>query len=273
MTSFKQILAVHGTPRSGTTWVGQIIDSSPEVRYKYQPLFSESFKDRIWVRSSKEDILRTFEEIYNKKDEFLDRKKQKHQGIHKRFSKKDSKPDYLAVKHVRYHYLIPHLLKTLNNILVIGIVRHPCGVLNSWRKAPREFLPQHDFRKNWRFAEDRTDFKPEEYYGFHKWKELTKMFLEMEKRFPNRFYLIRYENLVKYPLEESQKLFDFCNLFFSKQSEKFLNESITFFNDDIYSVYKGGKKVDDWKDEMDEDIIQTISEELEGTEFQRFLND
>jgi hypothetical protein len=37
-------------------------------------------------------------------------------------------------------------------------------------------------------------------------------------------------------------------------------------------VYKGGKKVDDWKDEMDEDIIQTISEELEGTEFQRFLN-
>ena len=271
MTSFKQILALHGTPRSGTTWLGQIIDSSPEVRYKYQPLFSDSFKDRIWVRSSKEDILSTFEEIYNREDEFLDREKQKQQGIHKRFVKKHLKPEYLAIKHVRYHYLIPHLLKTLNNIIVVGIVRNPCGVLNSWRKAPREFLPEYDFRKNWRFAEDQTDFKPEEYYGFHKWKELTKLFLEMKKRFPNRFYLIRYENLAKNPFEETDKLFQFCNLSFTLQTKKFLNETTSEYQEDTYSVFKAGKNLYDWKDELDQDIIRIVVNELKATEFESFL--
>ncbi len=271
MTSFNNIISVHGTPRSGTTWLGQIIDSSPETRYKYQPLYSDSFKDRIWVRSSKKDILKTFEDIYNKKDEFLDREKQKSQGIQKQFDQKKSIPQHLVIKHVRYHYLIPHLLETLNNIFIIGIVRNPCAVINSWRKAPREFLPEHDFNKNWRFAEDRTGFKPEEYYGFHKWKELTKMFLEMKAKFPNRFYLIRYENLVKNPFEETNKLFNFCKLQITQQTKKFLNETISEYQENTYSVYKAGKNLHDWKNELNQNITRAILDELKTTEFEPFL--
>ncbi len=60
---FKNIISIHGTPRSGTTWLGQIIDSSPNVRYKYQPLFSDSFKDRIFVRTPKKDVLKFYDEL------------------------------------------------------------------------------------------------------------------------------------------------------------------------------------------------------------------
>ena len=272
MTSFNTILSIHGTPRSGTTWLGQIIDSSPNVIYKYQPLFSDSFKDSIDLNSSKKDMLDVFEKIYKRTDDFLDREKQKEVGIHKRFMQKHERPEYLAFKHVRYHYLIPYFLKQLDNIKVIGIVRHPCAVLNSWRKAPREFLPHHDFMKNWRFAEDRTDFRPEEYYGFHKWKELSKLFLEMEKKFPEKFKLLRYESLVKFPFEETHKIFYYCNLTFTPQTEYFLRESTSSFDGDTYSIYKGGKKIDDWKEELDHKIINTVYTELEDTEFSHFLD-
>ncbi|MFW6046522.1 MAG: sulfotransferase family protein [Candidatus Woesearchaeota archaeon] len=271
MHSFKKIVSIHGAPRSGTTWLGQIIDSSPEIRYKYQPLFSESFKDAINVGSTKKEMLETLENIYLKEDEFLDREKQKKTGIHKRFPQKKEQPPYLAIKHVRYHYLIPHFLNTLENIKVIGIVRHPCGVLNSWRKAPREFLPEHNFYDNWRFAQDRSHFRPEEYYGFHRWIELTKMFLEMQKNFPEKFKLLRYENLVKFPAEETQKIFYFCSLPYPQQTEEFLNESTSLFDEDTYSVYKGGKKLDDWKEELNYEIIKTVYRELEDTEFKDFL--
>ena len=36
-----------GVARSGTSWLGQIFDSSPEVRYSFQPLFSYEFKNRV----------------------------------------------------------------------------------------------------------------------------------------------------------------------------------------------------------------------------------
>ena len=41
---FDRIISIHGVPRSGTSWLGQILDSSPKVRYKFQPLFSYAFK-------------------------------------------------------------------------------------------------------------------------------------------------------------------------------------------------------------------------------------
>ncbi len=268
---YKNVISVHGTPRSGTTWLGQIFDSSPLVRYKYQPLFSDSFKDRITVRSGVPEIRDFFEEVYNRNDEFLNRTKQKQKGIHKDFKEKLDNPPFLLIKMVRYHYLIPVFLESLDNIKVIGIVRNPCGTLNSWRKAPREFLPEHDFRKNWRFAQDRSNFRPEEYYGFHRWKELTMMFMVMKERFPEKFTYVRYEDLFAKTGEITRELFSFCGLKMAKQTLEFIRESRSFHQEDLYSVYKGKKKMNDWKGELDESIINEIYDELRGTEFERFL--
>ena len=40
-------VAIHGVPRSGTTWLGSIFDSSPNVIYRNQPLFSYAFKSYL----------------------------------------------------------------------------------------------------------------------------------------------------------------------------------------------------------------------------------
>ena len=45
----------------------------------------------------------------------------------------------LAVKKNRYQSFIAPMLRKVPELRVIGLVRHPCAVLNSWRKNSKEF--------------------------------------------------------------------------------------------------------------------------------------
>jgi len=270
--SFKNIISIHGVPRSGTSWLGQIFDSSPDVRYKFQPLFSYAFKDDIHLNSNKFDLMKFYTKIYNYTDSFLDQKDKKEAGLYSTFSEKKSIPPFLITKMVRYHYLIPHLLETLENIIIIGIIRNPCGVMNSWKNAPREFLEGWIFKNEWRYAQSMNRFRPEQFFGFNKWKESTKLFLEMKKKYPKRVYLVKYEDLVKNPVKQTKELFDFCGIDLSEQTTSFINASTSFEQKESYSVYKGKKDVGDWKEQFDDEIKNSIFKELNGTEFEEFLN-
>ena len=56
-------IAIHSVPRSGSSWLGQILNSSPKVCFRFQPLFSYAFKDYLNEKSSQEDIMTFFEQI------------------------------------------------------------------------------------------------------------------------------------------------------------------------------------------------------------------
>jgi len=269
--SFNKIISIHGVPRSGTSWLGQIFDSSPEVRYKFQPLFSFAFKNEITLNSDQKELMKYYTRLYNYKDSFLDQEDKKIKGVYPDFEKKEVLPAAVVTKMVRYHYLIPHLLKKLNNIYIVAIVRNPCAVLNSWQNAPKEFLDQWKFQDEWRFAQSMNQFKPEQYYGFNKWKEATKLFLEMEKEYPDNFHLLRYEDLVKMPLEISKELYEFTDIEWNDQTEEFLDKSTSISQKDKYSVYKGKKDPRDWEGKLDSEIVDKIYSELKDTEFEEFL--
>ena len=49
-------IAIFGAPRSGTTWLGQLFNSSPNTLYRYQPLFSYEFKDYLSESNTKQNI-------------------------------------------------------------------------------------------------------------------------------------------------------------------------------------------------------------------------
>ncbi|MCH8903438.1 MAG: sulfotransferase [Bacteroidetes bacterium] len=266
-----KILSIYGVPRSGTSWLGQIIDSSPAVTYKYQPLFSNSFKDRINVRSTREEIIQFFNELFEYEDDFLDRVKEKQKGIYPIFKVQNNNPDTLAFKMVRYLYLIPRFLAEFDEIKILAIVRHPCGHLSSWKNNPMEFMEEWNFEDVWRFGQSKNEYKPEEYFGFHKWQEATKMFLEMKDRYPDKFYLVKYEDLFKDPVNESKKIYEFCKLEFHRQTNDFIAESLSKYEDHPSSVFKANKKVDDWKENLEQKIIDKVLNELKGTEFEQFL--
>lgn len=271
-TPYKQVIALHSNPRSGSTWLGQLLDSAPSVRFKYQPLKSRTFHGRINDSSRPEEVRRFFADLYHHEDDYLDQNIHKDQGIVPRFKVKEQNPDTLVFKHVRYHYLVPFFLEHFEEVKVIGIVRHPGAYLNSWRKAPKEFLAGWDFDEEWYFAPSYNRYRSGEYYGFNRWKEVASMFLRMRAWYPERFHLLRYEHLVAAPREKLGEVFEFCGLPLTSQTLRFLEESTHKTVQDDYSVYRGNKNVRDWENELPIAIQKQIENELQGSALEQFLH-
>ena len=268
----KKIVSIHGVPRSGTSWLGQIINSHSAVAFRFQPLFAYRFKDKIDIHSNSNEINTFLEELYNvTDDDFILNKKEIAQEIYPAF-KKDSSPDLLVMKMVRYHHLVEKLLKEIDQIKIIGIVRNPCAVINSWFKAPREFNKEWDPLEEWRYATKKNKGRPEEFYGFEKWKVVASMFLDFKKRFPQKFYLVRYEDLVNGPYKETKLLFDFIGLEIQDQVSEFIMNSQASYNDNPYSVFKRPDVKDRWKFELNPFITKKIINELSGTKLGSFLS-
>ncbi len=268
---FSRVVAIVGAPRSGTSWLGQIIDSCPNVRYRYQPIFSYAFKDAVDEDSSPEEYQEFFEGIYKSEDDFLCQKERKERGIYPVFKNKNEEPDVLAFKMVRYHHLVPDMIEYFDFLKGVGIIRHPCAVINSWLSTPKEFPDDAEPKEEWRHAECRNEGNPEEFWGFEAWKEVSDIYMELEERHPDQFTILRYEDLVDDPIEKTRGLYDFLDITYTDQTEDFLKKSQQEHEEDPYAVYKDKKVKKKWRWELDEDIKDEILEELENTRFERFL--
>jgi len=269
METLKEIIVIAGAPRSGTSWLAQIIDSCPSVRHRFQPIFSYAFKNAVSLESTKDEFNQFFTGIYNSDDEFMCRTKEKNEGIYPTFSKNES-PEVLAFKNVRYHYLLEKMLKNFSNLKVVGIVRHPCATINSWITTPREFPSDADPMKEWQYAECRNT-GPEEYWGFEKWKEVSFLFLKLKEKFPDQFYLLRYNDLVDDSIETTKDLFKFLNLDYSNLTNDFLISCHEKHDENSYSVFKDKSVKEKWKGELCEEIQDGILKSIKGTELEDFL--
>lgn len=260
---YKKVVALYGVPRSGTSWLGEILDSCPDIAYRFQPLFSYRFKNRILTESEKEDIEKFFCELYEEKDdEFINLKKGKENGIYPTFKEKKENLSILAYKEVRYLYTIPLLLRKYENIKIIGIVRNPHDVLESWINASSEFKPEWDIMKEWEIAAAKNEYRPENYYGYYKWKEYIKMNSDMRKEYPERFITVCYEDLLNHALEISRKLFSDLDIPFTAQTEEFIKASQSKTIEGVASVYR--KKNTNKKRQfyLPEEIHEKISADL-----------
>jgi hypothetical protein len=268
--SFRQFVSIHGVPRSGTSWLGQIFNSSPNVAFRFQPLFSYAFKGRLKPTSSQSEIKSFFHDIFHTKDEFVLQLKNISGNSEVQFSK-NPELSHLVMKEVRYHYILENLLKTVPSVKIIGIVRNPCACINSWLRAPKEFHASWDQLKEWKYAPAKNLDRPEEFNGFAKWKELTEMFLRFAKDYPRNFRLVQYEHLNDNPVAVIRNLFDFSELQFTEQTAEFINVSRNTDSNDAYSVFRKAQANDNWKQQLNPVIAEQIVAELSGTELQQFL--
>ncbi len=267
----KKRIAIHSVPRSGSNWLGAIIDSNPHVIFKHQPLFSYAFKDYLDEHASTEDIHLFFEKIAVTKDEFLDRSVKKHKEIVPVFTKQS--PTTIVYKEVRYHHLLQNMLRQDKALKVIGLIRNPCGVINSWLKAPREFKKELGWKaeEEWRYAPKKNCGKPEEFNGFEKWKEVAYLFQDLKSQYPDRFFLITYHDLLNRTNKSVQKIFDFCNLKMADQTIEFIKTSRNKRGKDTYGVYRTKKTDNQWISELPQHIQETIQEILKGTSLEKYL--
>ena len=94
---FDEIIVIIGMPRSGTSWLSQIFDSSPQVRFRLSPLFSYEFKNYLDEASSKEEWEHVFRGAYQSNNDFMNQTERREAGHYPVFERKDSNPKYLVI--------------------------------------------------------------------------------------------------------------------------------------------------------------------------------
>lgn len=255
-------IAVHSVPRSGSSWLGNIFNSHPDVAFRYQPLFSYAFKDYLTEQSTADEIDLFFKEIEKSKNPFL----HQNEGVKKRIRpvfSENKKKTHICYKEVRYHQLLDNMLKKHRTLAVVGLVRNPMATISSWLNAPKEFRTDlgWEVKEEWRRAPRKNANKPEEFNGYEKWKEVVFMFLHLKEKYPTQFYLIQYRKLLYNTIEEVKELFDFCELGFSKQTKQFISESTSRHSSDAYSVFKTKEVDDKWKDNLPKYIFNAMKED------------
>lgn len=267
-----KIIGIHGVPRSGTSWLGQIFNSSSKVAFRFHPFFSCTYKDRLSEKSSRNEINTFFKDILLSDDNYvLQRGNLKVSESYPVF-KKSIKFTHLVYKEVRYHHILENLLERKKDIKIIGIIRHPCSVINSWLRAPLEFKKDWNPFEEWYFASKNNKNRKEEFNGFFKWNEVAYMFLKLKKIFPDRFYILKYKDLLEYTVAEVKKLFRFAQLDVEEQSIRFIKSSTTTENDDPYGIYRKNQRDDKWKIELDQHISIPIIQEIKNTNLEAFLS-
>lgn len=222
-----QKVAIFGAPRSGTTWLGQLFNSSPNTLYRYQPLFSYEFKDYLTENSNEDDINQFHNKLIDAKSDFV--------KTELSFVKKNI--THLVWKEVRYHNIVENILKK-SDIKIVYIKRNPIDVINSWYNAPKEFDKTWDIENEWMYSPSKNLNKPEEFNGFAKWIEVNKIHETNLKAYSNNVFFVDYDELKFNTNLTLSSIFNFVGLNMSKETINFITESKSLHNEDAYSVYK-----------------------------------
>jgi hypothetical protein len=250
-----QPIAIFSVPRSGTSWLGQIFNSSPHVIYRFQPLFSFAFKDFLSDHSSSTEIMDFYEKLKDTQDSFV--LQTKTVGGSAGFSFSKERATHLVWKEVRYLHVIENLLHN-SDTRIIGLARHPCGVINSWLRAPREFNKEWDPETEWRLADKKNQGRIEEYNGYEKWKACMRLYIALVERYKDKFIITRYEDLSVDPLREVARLFNFAGLDFTKQTSDFIKLSTSVMSNDPYGVMRKEQDAYAWRTQLNTVVASQI---------------
>lgn len=260
------IIGIFGVPRSGTSWLGQIFNSSPEIRYAHQPMSAEAFRDKIHARNSGKEMRAYLQEIYDSKEDYLTQKDGKEKAKRFFFDKESDTPPIFAFKEAMYLYMIPHFLRNISDMKVVLLLRNPYDVLTSWYNAPKEFYPEWDIREEWLFAQSKNWFLPERYYGYHRWKESILLADQLLKEFSERVYVIRYEDLDAEPFEYVEKIFEFCDIKYRDQTKEFICDSRSKTEASPYSVYRNPKDRKQNFRNLPDEVRKKIEQDMDSFE-------
>lgn len=234
-------LALFSVPRSGSTWLGEMINSSPEVVYKFQPNFAYSFPYELSNSLSTGEIDEFFYELLRTKDNFVNGELSI-SSKKKAYSFQKSNPTFLCFKETHYLNVIEHLLET-SSTKIIGLVRSPFAVINSWLSIPKEFNPDWSIKEEWKNAILKNENVETHYFGYIKWKEACFMFIKLKMQYPEQFYLVNYDDLLKNAEKEVRGIFEFLDISYTQQTRDFISKSTSNQTNDAYAVFK--KKTDD----------------------------
>jgi len=126
------IIIISGTGRSGTTWIAKIFEKLLHYRILFEPFIPElvkefkQFKYKPYIRQNayEPDLKYFMQQLLdgNISNKWVDK------------IKPNFKPKGLIIKTIRANYFLKWIRNNFPKIPIIYIIRHPCGVVNSWEK-------------------------------------------------------------------------------------------------------------------------------------------
>jgi hypothetical protein len=265
-----RIIWTNGLPRSGTSWLCQILDSAPEVNFRLAPLFSWAFRDTMRPDDDEHAWRLFFQAVHASMDPWMAQADRRAAGLFPSFERKDADPRVLVIKDVRHHQFLPHLLRLPLPLEVVHIIRDPRGAIHSWLDNPKEFPPGADPLTNWRSGAVRK-VNPSEFWGFDDWMRLTRLYEDLARRHPGRVHLVNYDRLTADPLSVSEDLFRSLRLNWTDQTRNFLQRSTSGHSDHPFSVFKNARVKDRWREALPAEIRDAIERDLSGSPLASYL--
>ncbi len=175
-----------GMPRSGTTWLSQIIESSPDVIVRLSPNYSYKLKNRLTVNSGLSEWQSVLSQAIDSDDKFLTQNWRRETGELSYFSaQREHTKAKFFIKDTRFHDVYQAGMDLMERARIVYIVRHPAAALWSWSQC-KEFPEGANFQEEWRAGNCRKHEGPGEYWGFDDWKHLTAEYLKREAENPQR---------------------------------------------------------------------------------------
>lgn len=266
------VVIVAGMPRSGTTWLGQIFDSHPEVAYRVCPLFCYSLKDAVAAESPRAEWSEVFRRAFLEPSDYMLDIRGRLAGDLPAFSQKTVPPSRLVLKFDHHQDLVGRALELFANLRVVALVRNPCAAIDSWLRAPKEFPQDADPLLHWRDGRIKKRWRGD-HFGFDDWVRLATEFLALERRHPGRAEVIRYEDLVRGGAAVAEPLLARCGLASHPATAAFIRESQARHSDATYGVFKDPRVVEAWRERLPGRIRAEIERELSGTPLEVFLKD
>ena len=100
------------------------------------------------------------------------------------------------------------------------------------------------------------------------------LFEHLKLKFPARFLILRYEDLVATTEPSIERLFEFCGLGMTEQVREFIRLSKARDDGQSYGVFRDARqRKGDWTRELDPQIIEAIRAELRGGPLARYLTE
>lgn len=229
---------VFGVPRSGTSWLGAMLGSHPRVQYRFQPIHSYTFPPSLRKDSPLDDIERFFSALRVSDDPFIHRQSMAdEQGT--RASEDSRSATHLIFKEVHDFWAIVNCVRLDDSISLIGLVRDPVYVLNSWIHTPAEWSSNWRVEEEWYAAKRKNGEYSGNYFGVKAWLETTHALVRLREQHPEQVMIARYHELKADPRKVLQGVFKKLGLHLVQEIEEFIEQSLRGYDPNPYSVFRG----------------------------------
>lgn len=324
MDHLSNVIILVGAPRSGTSWIGKIFDSHPNVLYRHEPdlaLYDGRLpfiildKDtgnyvpitrELLQRFIRTPTLKSTGQLPHFPKAYYSRPVQAIHGSMiyalkwaEKFARYDLRgfpiPDlfdidqcpYLrcVIKTVSAHGRMSVLLEAAPDARFIFLLRHPCGQVASLLRGHR----QKKFASITSFDLSLLRTAPAQRYGLT--ESLVQSLSDVQKFTWNwvitneialdacgersNCMLVIYENVCTDPMNEGQKIFQFCNLGWEQQTRRFVEASTSDQSPEkYYNVFRNPATASQkWRTELTVQQQQEILNIVRQTSLSSYWSD